>query len=150
MDDIDRKIIDVLQKDGRMAQAQIAEAVGLSVSAVNERVRRLTEAGTFAIKAVPNPEAVGFGVTAFLLVLLGKPSDDAPFCAAMAEVPEVQEVHHVTGEWSYLLKVRARSVGDLESLMQQRIKTAPGITRSFTMIALSSPKETSALPMVLP
>ncbi|MFD2265604.1 Lrp/AsnC family transcriptional regulator [Lacibacterium aquatile] len=149
MNDIDRKIIETLQADGRAAQALVAEAVGLSVSAVNERVRRLTEAGAFAVKAVPNAKALGFDVTAFLFVLLGKPDDDEPFVAAMAQIGEVQEVHHVTGEWSYLLKVRARSMADLERLMQKRIKTAPGITRSFTMIALSSPKETTALPMDL-
>ena len=60
--------------------------------------------------------------------------------------PQVQECHHVTGDWSYLLKVRARHTADLERLIGHTIKTWPGVVRTRTTLALSSPKETAALP----
>lgn len=150
MDAYDRKIIDTLQADGRAAQAVIAASVGLSLSAVNERVRRLTDSGAITVRAVPDPAALGFDVLAFVMILLGHPRDDGPFRAALAGVGEVQEVHHVTGEWSYLLKIRTPTTADLEKLLAERVKIIPGVTRSLTMIALSSPKETSALPMMEP
>lgn len=147
MDDFDRKIITLLQEDGRLAQTSIAASVGLSVSAVNERVRRLLDEEVITIRAIANPKAVGCEVLAFVMILLGRPDDDAPFRSAIAKIPEVLEAHHVTGEWSYLLKVRTPSVATLETLLGRRIKAIPGITRSLTSIALSSPKETTVVPV---
>mgnify|MGYP003442185545 CR=1 FL=1 len=70
----------------------------------------------------------------------------AAFRAAIAKIPEGLEAHHVTGEWSYLLQVRTASVATLETLLGRKIKVIPGITRSLTSIALSSPKETTVVP----
>jgi Lrp/AsnC family leucine-responsive transcriptional regulator len=146
MDDSDRKIVTLLQEDGRLAQTAIAASVGLSVSAVNERVRRLLQEEVITIRAIADPKAVGCEVLAFVMILLGRPEDDGPFRAAIAKIPEVLEAHHVTGEWSYLLKVRTASVATLETLLGRKIKVIPGITRSLTSIALSSPKETTVVP----
>jgi Lrp/AsnC family leucine-responsive transcriptional regulator len=147
MDEIDRKIIGLLQQDGRLAQTAVAASVGLSLSAVNERVRRLTETGALSFRGIADPEAAGLEVLAFIMILLGHPQDDAPFRQAMQAVPEVLEVHHVTGDWSYLLKVRTRTNRALESLISSKIKAVPGVQRSQTLIALSSPKETTLLPL---
>ncbi|MFO1451487.1 MAG: Lrp/AsnC family transcriptional regulator [Opitutaceae bacterium] len=150
MDDFDRKIIGLLQEDGRLAQTSIATSVGLSVSAVNERVRRLLDEEVITIRAIADPKAVGCEVLAFVMILLGRPDDDGPFRSAIARIPEVLEAHHVTGEWSYLLKVRTPSVSTLEHLLGRRIKGIPGVTRSLTSIALSSPKETTVVPIRMP
>ena len=72
--------------------------------------------------------------------------DDTGFIAGCLGEPQVQECHHVTGDWSYLLKVRARHTADLERLIGHTIKTWPGVVRTRTTLALSSPKETAALP----
>lgn len=147
MDEIDRKIIGITQADGRVTNAALAEATGLSVSAANERLRRLQERGVISgWSARVDPEAVGLGLLAFLFVLVDRTEHNRPFVAAASALPEVLELHHVTGEWSYLLKVRAASPRALEGLITERIKAIPGVARSMTVIALSSAKETSALP----
>ena len=60
-------------------------------------------------------------------------------------MPDILECHHVTGDWSYLLKVRLAAIGDLERLLAERFKVLPGLLRTHTMIALSSPKETATI-----
>lgn len=148
MDEIDRKMIEVVQADGRVTSAALAAATGLSVSAANDRLRRLQERGVIAgWTARVDPEAVGLGMLAFLFVLVDRTEHNAPFLAAASALPEVLELHHVTGEWSYLLKVRVAGTKALERLVSDRIKTIPGVARSLTFIALSSAKETAALPV---
>ena len=69
------------------------------------------------------------------------------FLEAVLAMPEVLECHHVTGDWSYLLKIRTRSNDALEDVISNRIKLLPGVTRSQTVIALKSPKESAVLPV---
>ena len=148
MDEIDRMIVETVQSDGRVTSAALAEATGLSVSAASDRLRRLQDRGVIVgWSARVDPEAVGLGLLAFVFVLVERTEHNAPFLAAAAALPEVLELHHVTGEWSYLLKVRAASPRALEWLITDRIKAIPGVARSMTFIALSSSKETSALPV---
>ena len=65
----------------------------------------------------------------------------------MARLAPVQECHHITGEYSYLLKIRVRNTADLERLLKEELKTIPGLVRTQTTIVLSTPKETAALPL---
>ncbi|MCC7275535.1 MAG: Lrp/AsnC family transcriptional regulator [Alphaproteobacteria bacterium] len=147
MDAIDRILLDAVQADGRRPLAALGAAVGLSASAVNERLRRLQADGVLAgVHGRVEPRRAGFDVCAFVEVLLAAPGDDAAFIAGCRAEPQVQECHHVTGDWSYLLKVRAHDTGDLERLVAGRIKTLPGVVRTRTTIALSSAKETAFLP----
>lgn len=148
MDELDRKIIAHIQADGRASYAEIGAAAGLSVSAVNERLKKLQASGAITgFGARVSPAAVGLHVLAFVHVLLERPEHDARFRAAMQDTPAVQECHHVTGEWSYLLKVRVPTTAGLERFLTERLKTLPGVVRSHTVIALSSPKETPILPV---
>lgn len=148
MDDIDRKIIAHIQADGRASYADIGASAGLSVSAVNERLKKLQASGAIeGYGARISAKSVGLDVLAFVEVLLERPEHDAPFRAAMLAMPAVQECHHVTGEWSYLLKVRVTDTGVLERFLSEQLKTLPGIARSHTVIALSSVKETPVLPV---
>jgi Lrp/AsnC family leucine-responsive transcriptional regulator len=148
MDELDRKIIAHIQADGRASYAEIGAAAGLSVSAVNERLKKLQASGAVTgFGARVSPAAVGLHLLAFVQVLLERPEHDASFRAAMHDTPAVQECHHVTGEWSYLLKVRVPTTADLERFLTERLKTLPGVVRSHTVIALSSPKETPTLPV---
>lgn len=150
MDSIDRILLDAVQTDGRRALSALAAEVGLSTSAVNERLRRLAAEGVLSgTHGHVDARRAGFDVCAFIEVLLAAPGDDAGFVVGCLGEPQVQECHHVTGDWSYLLKVRARNTGDLERLVGRRIKSWPGVVRTRTTLALSSPKETAALPCVL-
>jgi len=146
MDGLDRKIIHLLQADGERPLAALGRAIGLSVSAVNERVKKLKSSGALiAIQARANPEALGLDILAFVHVLMDKPAGEGEFIRRMREMPEVLECHHVTGDYSYLLKLRARDPAHLEQLIGRRIKPIAGVARTHSIIALSTAKETLAL-----
>jgi len=148
MDDTDIAILTLLQTDGQLSYAEIGARVGLSPSAVNERLRKLHGRGAIAGTTVRiDPAVMGLGVLAFISVLIDWSEHDAAFSDAVRAMPEVLECHHVTGDWSYLLKVRTRDKDALEDLISNRIKALPGVTRSETVIALRTDKETMALPL---
>lgn len=142
----DRRILGLLQRNAKLTNAELGQRVGLSVSAVNERVRKLQTAGTIrGYEARLDPEALGRGICAFVLVLIERPEQEEAFLDAVASAKQVQECHHVTGDYSYLLKLRVSSTGELERTLRQGLKALPGVVRTQTMIALSSPKETAAI-----
>lgn len=151
MDAVDRQILRIIQQDARVSYGEIGAQVGLSISAVNERLKKLHAAGAIrASVTLAEPAALGLHLCAFIQVLLDRPSTTAPFLARMKERPEVLECHHVTGDFSYLLKVRARDTSHLEFLLSDIIKSVRGIVRTHTLIVLSSPKETTVLDVSQP
>ncbi len=151
MDDVDRNIVSLVQSFGRATNAEIAGAVGLSVSAANDRLKRLQERGVITgWSARVDPEAVDLGLLAFIFVEVDHTEHNARFIAAATLMLEVLELHHVTGEWSYLLKVRARDTKALEGFITDRLKALPDVARSRTHIALSSAKDNGALPVGVP
>ncbi|MEV8569335.1 Lrp/AsnC family transcriptional regulator [Streptomyces sp. NPDC051322] len=113
-DEVDMRIIEALQGDGRATYAELARAVSMSASAVTERVRRLEERGVIAgYAAVVDPERLGLEILAF--VRLRYPTSNyKPFHDLVATTPEIIEAHHVTGEDCFILKVVARSMRHLE------------------------------------
>lgn len=148
MDETDRKIAALLQDDCSLPQAQIARAVGRVASSVNERMRKLKADGVVrGYRAELDPERAGFPILAFVTVLIDDAKNAAAFPKAAVKVAEVLECHHVTGEWNFLLKVRARSTSNLEEILTGRIKKVRGVTRTNTSIVLTSHKETHALPL---
>lgn len=142
MDEIDRKIIAILAQDSRRSLTDIGAAVELSPSSVNERIRRLVASGvvrSFTIDA--DHRALGLDVLAFVWVGLSADADEAAFRAFMATHPSVAECHHVTGAWSYCVKVRMASLGDIEPFLAE-LKHRRFLARSETVIALSTVRET--------
>lgn len=147
-DAIDRAILTFIQSNGRAAYADIGAHAGLSVSAVNERLKKLQNAGAIrGYGAILEPAAIGLEVLAYVSVLIDWSVHNEAFLEAVMDMPEVLECHHVTGDWSYLLKIRTRSNDALEDVISNRIKLLPGVTRSQTVIALKSPKESAVLPV---
>ncbi len=145
MDDIDRKIIDLAQADGRASYAEIGAAVGLSVSTVNERLRKLQAQGVLkGWSATVDPHASGRTLLAFIFAELEGPESERRFLGVVEADASVQECHHVTGDWSFLLKVRVAEAADLEALLR-RLK-GPDRVRTHTVVALSSSKETAFVP----
>lgn len=140
LDGRDLDIISALQEDARATYAEVGTRVGLSASAVHERVRKLEQAGVIrGYRAVIDPDAVGLGITALIAVTPFDPgqADDLP--DRVADFPEVEDCLSVAGEASYVLKVRTRSTGDLEDLIRRLREKAGVATR--TTIALSIPFE---------
>ncbi len=139
MDEMDRKIIELLAADARRSLADIGGAAGLSPSAVNERIRRLAGSGALRRFTVDvEPEALGLPVLAFVWVGLAPGADEAAFRAFAAGHPAIGECHHVTGPWSYLVKIRAASLAGVEAFLAE-LKAGGFLARSETVIALSSP-----------
>ncbi|MDX2101185.1 MAG: Lrp/AsnC family transcriptional regulator [Alphaproteobacteria bacterium] len=147
LDGVDRRLLALLQEDGRRPQAELGAAVGLAVSSVNERIRRLERTGVLRPTVAVDPDAVGLPLLAFTLVALASEDQEQRLLAAVAAQPHVLECHHVTGEWNYLLKIRAAGTADLERILTETVKRASGAHRTLTTIALSSAKETAALPL---
>lgn len=126
-----------------MTYAEIGAAAGLSPSAVNDRLKRLRAEGVIRrVTAEIDPAAVGLPLLAFVLVGVNGPQGEAQFRTAMNAAPEVLECHHLTGDFSYLLKLRLRDTAHLEQFLMDRLKPLSGVVRTHTLIALSSVKET--------
>jgi Lrp/AsnC family leucine-responsive transcriptional regulator len=147
-DSIDTKAMAHLMRDGRASWADLGAALGLSAPAAAERVRKLTEGGTIrGFAAVLDPEAAGFPVLAFVAVTLERQGARRAFLDGVRAHPLIQECHHVAGEDDFLLKVRARSLTELESVLADELKGRLGIARTRTTIVLGTAKETAALPV---
>ncbi|MCB6177503.1 Lrp/AsnC family transcriptional regulator [Rhodobacter sp. Har01] len=146
MDEIDRRIIGLLAEDARRALADIGAAVGLSASAVNDRIHRLQAQGAirrFTVDA--DPAALGLPVLAFAWIALRDGADEPAFRAFAAAHPAVIECHHVTGPWSYLLKLRLPALSAVETVLAD-LKAQGSLGRSETILALSSAVEGAHVP----
>ena len=145
-DDIDIKILDILQSNARETQAEIARAVGLAPSAVQERVRKLEARGTIrGYAAQLDPKVMGQGMLAFVAVRSEEGPGDDSVARTLADFPEVLEVHHVAGDDCYLVKIRAKDAEHLGLLLRTRIGRIPGVRSTRTTIVLETVKETSRL-----
>ncbi|HUH69910.1 MAG TPA: Lrp/AsnC family transcriptional regulator [Mycobacterium sp.] len=134
LDDVDRILVRALVADGRATLAELAASAGLSVSAVQSRVRRLESRGVISgYSARINPEAVGHLLSAFVAITPLDPSqpDDAP--ARLEHIGEIESCHSVAGEESYILLVRVESARTLEELLQ-RIRTTANVQTRSTII----------------
>jgi Lrp/AsnC family transcriptional regulator, leucine-responsive regulatory protein len=140
VEETDRAIVEALAQDGRLSYTDLAERVGLSVSAVHQRVRRLEQRGVIrGYAARLDYDALGLAITAFVAIRPLEPSqpDDAP--DRLAGLPEIEACYSVAGEDFYLLLVRVSSPLDLERLLQEIRKAANVTTR--TTVVLSTPYE---------
>ena len=145
----DAQILEILQRSGKTPLAEIAEKVGLSVPAVSERVRKLEAKGVILrYAAIVDSRQLGRDITAFIHVLLEHPRYDRPFITQVWDIPAVLECHHVVGQYSYLLKVKCGSTRELEDLLANGIKSAEGVAQTMTVVALSTSKEETAIPIV--
>ena len=140
MEEINRTIVSLLARDGRMSFTELAKRTGLSVSAAQQRVRRLERRGVVkGYTARINPDDAGLPLTAFISIKPFDPSapDDAP--DRLAHLTAIEACHSVAGDENYILKVRVASPAELEDLLQEIRSAASVSTR--TTIVLSTPYE---------
>ncbi len=141
LDHIDLKILYILQNDGRRRLADIADEVDLSAPAVMERVKKLEAGGVIlGYQALLDGKKVGKDITGFIGVSVGNQRDIDKFATQMMRHADVLECHHVTGDESFILKVKAANTGALEKLLGI-IRSVEGVTRTVTKIVLSTAKE---------
>jgi Lrp/AsnC family leucine-responsive transcriptional regulator len=143
VEDIDRQIVSLLCRDGRISFTELSRQTGLSVSATHQRVRRLERRGVIkGYAAMVDPAGAGLPLTAFISIKPFDPAapDDAP--ERLAHLPAIEACHSVAGDENYILKVRVASPSALEDLLQQ-IRACAGVS-TRTTIVLSTPYENRA------
>lgn len=142
LDDTDRRILALVQKEASLAQAEIGKRIGLSTAAVHERVKKLEAAGVIKRwTAVVDPAAVGAQVCAFVEVFFEHPRFEKGFIERVKKVEAVQECHHITGEFSLLLKVRVADMPSLQALLLEQLSGQEGVRQTRTVMVLSTVKE---------
>lgn len=150
VDKIDRRILRVLQADGRISNLKLAEAVHLSPTAVLERVRRLHRDGYIVgYEARLDPALLGAGLLVFIEVLLDRTVHDVMdnFKAAVQARPEILEAHLVAGGFDYLLKTRVADMGAYRQFIGNVIWTLPGVRETRTYAVMEEVKHTTQLPL---
>src|SRR6266508_774181 len=145
---IDTRILDILQENARTSNAEIARQVGLTPSAVFERIRKLEERKIIrGYRAEINPKALGLAQLAFTFVRSNDRPGGVETGERLAGIPEILEVHHVAGEDCFLIKARARDAEALGRLLRERLGAVATISSTRTTLVLETVKETAALPL---
>jgi Lrp/AsnC family leucine-responsive transcriptional regulator len=145
LDDIDQKILEVIQKQGRTRRNDLADRVGLSLPAVSERLRKLEEAGIITgYFATLDYRALGKDITAFVLATVDSSKHYSAFLEHINSTEDILECHAITGEGTHLLKIRTENTGSLEKLLA-KIQSWSGVVKTTTSVVLSSPKETTVI-----
>lgn len=149
MDEIDRKIIELLAADAKRSLAYIGGHVGLSPSSVNERIRRLSASGAIRRFTLDvDPSAIKLETLVFVWIALREDADETAFRHHAEAHPLILECHHVTGAWAYLIKLRVETPPQIEGFLAD-LKDLRFLGRSETVIALSSPVPGSFVPKLV-
>lgn len=150
LDAMDRQILNILQQDGRVTNVELAGRVGLTPGPTLARVNKLEAAGYLTgYVGLVDREKLGLSVTVIVAVSLRSHTSEtnAAFLKAVAELPEIIEVHHVAGDDDFLLKVVAASPRDYEQFVLEKLTAVADLQRVKSTFVLSSPKSTTAIPI---
>lgn len=150
LDQLDLRILEVIQANGRMSNQELSERVGLSPSPCLRRLRQLETAGVIdRYVALIDPAAVGLAVTAFVRVRLNQQDDRqlAVFEAAVAKFPEIMECYLMSGEADYQLRVVVGSLGEFEDFLRRKLTRIPVVAQVTTSFALRPVVYKTALPL---
>lgn len=151
LDRYDRQILDLLQRNGRMTNQELADAINLSPSPCLRRVRRLEEAGLIdGYAALLNARKLGLTLMAFIQVSMDKhtPERFEAFQATVGTYPEVLECHLITGQAAdYLLKVVVKDMDNYQQFLLQKLTRIEGVSGVHSSFVLSSPILSTALPV---
>jgi Lrp/AsnC family leucine-responsive transcriptional regulator len=143
----DLEILTILQQNARTSNAEIARRLGMAPSAILERIRKLETRGVISgYEARIDPAALDLGLLAFVSVRSDAATGESALGARLAELPEVQEVHHIAGEDCFLVKVRTANAKSLGRLLREGIG-GTGSVRTRTTIVLETLHETARLPL---
>ncbi|BBO27879.1 AsnC family transcriptional regulator [Alteromonas sp. I4] len=148
LDRIDRNILSVLQKDGRISNVELAKQVGLSPSPCLERVKRLESQGYIkGYHALLDPQKLGAAMLVFVEITLSKTSVDifAEFSAAVQQHDDIQECHLVSGNFDFLLKARVADMSSYRRLLGDTLLRLPGVSASRTYVVMEEVKSTNSL-----
>lgn len=143
MDDIDKKIINILQKDGRITNIDLAKKIGLSAGPVLKRVKSLEKRGFIkSYKAVVDNQKLGHKTTAFVAIRLSlhQLKSINKFNSLILKMPEITECYHVAGEFDFLLKVVTQNIDTYKNFLVSKLVRVPGIRQVETFFVFSTVK----------
>ena len=150
VDTLDMKIINLMMGNARISWKELGDELGLSAPAAAERVHQLQKAGIIeSFAANVNAESMVLHVIAFVAVNIDLPHHRTGFLESVKILEEVQECHHIAGDYDYLLKIRCRDNKHLDFVVNDALKGIPGVIRTRTTIVLSTAKETIRIPLKL-
>ncbi len=145
LDDLDIKVLKILQKDGRTKRNELAEAVGLSIPAISERMHKLEDKKIIqGYYAKLNRKAFGYDIMAYILVMMESSKHYKTLISHVEKLPQILECHSVLGEGSHLLKAISKNTESLEKLLSE-IQSWPGVISTKTTFVLSTIKETTEI-----
>lgn len=150
LDKVDRRILSILQTDGRIAAVELADRVGLSPTTAGERLRRLQKDGYITgFGARLDPQRLGFGLLVFVEVLLDKTTPDVfdRFADAIRNAPEVLECHMVAGGFDYLVKTRLPDMAAFRRFLGDVLLPLPGVRETRTYAVMEEVKNDGPLPL---
>ncbi len=150
LDGTDRKILDLLQSNSNVTNAQLAQEIGLSPAPTLERVKKLEQAGIIrSYHALIDPGSVGLGVSTFVMVSLkghNKENIDR-FMSAISAIPEIVECHHVTGQADFILKIICADIPAYQRLMLEKVSNIDVVDNMQSMVILSTLKNSKVVPI---
>jgi Lrp/AsnC family leucine-responsive transcriptional regulator len=150
IDAIDRKILEILQTNSNITNAQLAQEVGLSPAPTLERVKKLETAGVIrSYHAVIDTVSVGMGVSTFVMVTLKGHNRDniEKFMKAISAIDEVVECHHLTGHADFIMKIVAPDIPQYQKLMLEKVSNIEVVDGLQSMVILSTFKDSKVVPV---
>ena len=145
LDDVDIKVLKTLQKEGRTKRNELADAVGMSIPAISERLHKLEEKKVLeGYYAKLNRKAFGYDIMAYILVMMESSKHYKSLISHVDKLPQILECHSVLGEGSHLLKAISKNTEALEKLLAE-IQSWPGVIATKTTFVLSTIKETTEI-----
>lgn len=150
LDATDRKILEILQADSNITNAQLAQEIGLSPAPTLERVKKLENAKIIkSYHATIDPASVGLGVSTFVMVSLkGHNKENIhKFIDAVKEIEEVVECHHITGQADFILKVVSSDISTYQTLMLEKVSNIDVVDNMQSMVILSTFKDSKVVPI---
>ncbi len=137
IDGIDKEILRDLMEDARKPILQIANKIGISGAAIHQRLRKLEQAGVISgSKFIVDTKVLGYSTMAFIGIYLEKASSNPEVVKELKKIPEVLECHYTTGNWSILIKIICRDNEHLMQLLNKKIQSINGVSRTETYISL--------------
>ncbi|MBI9071413.1 MAG: Lrp/AsnC family transcriptional regulator [Melioribacteraceae bacterium] len=145
LDDLDIKLLNILQVDGRTKRSSLAEAIGLSLPSLSERLRKLENKGVIeGYFTKLNKKIFGYDALAFITVVMDSSEESGSIRGLVDTTPQIIECHSILGKGSFILKVVVKDTAALEELLGQ-IQAWPGVVRTNTSFVLSTLKETTKI-----
>lgn len=150
LDKVDRKILEILQRNAKITNAQLSKEIGLSPAPTLERVKKLEQSGVIdSYHAKLNTSKIGLGISTFVQIKLTGHDKESirTFISAINKIDEVIECHHVTGSSDFILRVIAKDIASYQQLMLDKVNEVPVVDSLQSLVILSTFKDSKALPI---